>query len=119
MDTAESNQHEDDLKIQMKLSHNLGFLDKKEKLKGFKTQDRATGDITIEIIEHITDLTPVSESGWQRELNIVRWCDLPPRYDIRDWNQKDHSKMTRGTTLTEDEMRALTEGYLAYKFVQC
>ena len=32
MDTVESNQHEDDLKIQMKLSHNLGFLDKKEKL---------------------------------------------------------------------------------------
>ena len=32
MATVESNQHEDDLKIQMKLSHNLGFLDKKEKL---------------------------------------------------------------------------------------
>ncbi len=45
-------------------------------------------------------------SGWNRELNMVRWNDLPPKYDLRDWNG-DHTKCGKGITLSEDEMKRM------------
>lgn len=45
---------------------------------------------------------------WQKELNLVQWGKLPPRYDLRRWN-KDHTKMSKGITLSEEEMQILKE----------
>jgi len=45
-------------------------------------------------------------TGWTRELNIVSWNGGQAKYDIRDWNE-DHSRMTRGITLTEEEMQTI------------
>ena len=25
-------------------------------------------------------------SGWTKELNMIRWNDREPKYDIRDWS---------------------------------
>ncbi len=44
--------------------------------------------------------------GWKKELNLVSWNDKEAKYDIRDWDES-HSKMGKGVTLTEDDLRQL------------
>ena len=46
------------------------------------------------------------ENGWKKELNKVSWNDNEPKYDIREWNE-DHTKMSRGITLYEEELKVL------------
>ena len=64
-------------------------------------------DFVFDIIEHIGDLKAFP-NGWTKELNIVKWNDSDPKYDIRDWNET-HSRMTRGVTLRPDEMQRVAE----------
>ena len=45
-------------------------------------------------------------TGWSKEINLVSWNDGPAKYDIRDW-APDHEKMSRGATLTEQELARL------------
>lgn len=47
-------------------------------------------------------------SGWEKELNLVAWGENEPKYDIREW-AADHSKMGKGVTLSEDELKALKD----------
>ncbi len=56
------------------------------------------------------ELGVISEAtrGWTRELNLVSWNDREPKYDIRDWSP-DHTRMSKGISLTEDEMKKLIE----------
>ena len=56
------------------------------------------------------ELGVISEGarGWTRELNLVSWNDKPAKFDIRDWSP-DHSKMSKGISLTEEEMEKLVE----------
>lgn len=64
-------------------------------------------EIVFEIVEPIGMLKSFP-NGWSKELNIVRWNDKDPKYDIRDWDEK-HERMTRGVTLRADEMRTVVE----------
>ena len=64
-------------------------------------------DIKYEITEHIAVLS-TSSRGWNKELNLVSWNDRPAKYDLREW-APDHSRMGKGVTLTEDELRRLKE----------
>lgn len=66
--------------------------------------------ITFEIIRQIGVISE-SPTGWKKELNIVKWGDREPKYDIRDWD-KEHERMSRGLTLTEEEVEKLS-GLLA------
>lgn len=43
---------------------------------------------------------------WTKELNIISWNGRLPKYDIRKWN-RDHTKMSKGITLNQEEMREL------------
>lgn len=54
------------------------------------------------------ELAVLSEgsNGWQKELNIVSWNGRDGKYDIRDWSP-DHSKMSKGITLTDQEAERL------------
>lgn len=45
---------------------------------------------------------------WQKEFNQISWSNRAPKYDIRDWHS-DHSKMGKGITLTEKELRKLKQ----------
>lgn len=56
------------------------------------------------------ELGVISENakGWHKELNMVSWNDADPKYDIREWSP-DHSRMSKGITLTEEEMQQLVE----------
>ena len=64
-------------------------------------------DIKFEIIKKIGVLSE-SEKGWAKELNLVRWNDREPKYDIRAWSP-DGQKMGKGITLSKEELDALKE----------
>ena len=46
--------------------------------------------------------------GWKKELNLVKWNDRDPKYDIRDWSA-EHKFMGKGITLTKEEAVKLRE----------
>ena len=64
-------------------------------------------EINYEIIEKIGVLS-TTKYGWSKELNLVRWNDREPKYDLRDWSE-DHEKMSKGVTLSREELQALKE----------
>lgn len=66
-------------------------------------------DTLVKIVEHVADLEEYS-NGWLRELNIVSWNSGPPKWDIRQWSP-DHSRMSRGITMTNEEMDILVKAY--------
>lgn len=63
--------------------------------------------ITFEIIKQLGVISE-SPTGWNKELNIVKWGDREPKYDIRDWDE-EHMRMSRGITLHEEEAIKLGE----------
>jgi hypothetical protein len=64
-------------------------------------------EIKYEIVKQIGVLSR-SSSGWTKELNLIRWNDRDPKYDLRDWSP-DHEKMGKGVTLSKEELAALKE----------
>lgn len=62
-------------------------------------------ELKYEIINNIGVVAELN-GGWKKELNRVSWNGGDPKYDLRDWSP-DHSKMGKGITLTEDELRSL------------
>ena len=59
-----------------------------------------------EIKEHIADLSKPNEKGWRKELNLIKWFDKEPKYDIREWGP-EHKQMGKGVTLTYEELETL------------
>ena len=59
-------------------------------------------DIKYEIIEQLGVLSEGSK-GWKKELNLIAWGERDAKYDLRDWDE-NHEKMTKGITLTTDEI---------------
>ena len=68
---------------------------------------KSNDDFHFEIKIHIGVLS-TSPKGWNLELNLVQWNDNKPKYDIRSWD-KDHQKMGKGVTLTDEELKMLKE----------
>ena len=64
--------------------------------------ERERGTVKFEIIEHIGVLN-TSPTGWNKEINVVKWNDKPEKYDIRDWSP-GHERMSRGVTLYGDAL---------------
>ena len=62
-------------------------------------------DFSFTIEKHL-GVIATNNSGWTKELNLVSWNGKPAKYDIRDWDE-NHEKMSRGITLTEDEMNTI------------
>ncbi|MDO4661572.1 MAG: PC4/YdbC family ssDNA-binding protein [Tissierellia bacterium] len=63
--------------------------------------------IKFEIVEEIGVMS-TKTNGWTKELNLVSWNDNAAKYDIRDWSP-DHSRMSKGVTLTKEEAKILKE----------
>ena len=59
-------------------------------------------EIKYEITKNIGAISE-NNKGWIKELNLVSWNDRESKYDIREWSP-DHDKMTKGITLTQDEL---------------
>ncbi len=64
-------------------------------------------DITFEIIEEIGIISTM-DTGWAKEINLVRWNGGVAKYDIREWDPS-HTRMSRGITLKEEEMRRILD----------
>ncbi|MDR0571138.1 MAG: hypothetical protein LBG71_08015 [Clostridiales Family XIII bacterium] len=64
-------------------------------------------EITFEIKETLGVLSE-SAKGWTKELNLVSWNGREAKYDIREWDP-EHEKMSKGLTLTKDEVLKLRE----------
>ncbi|QWC23589.1 hypothetical protein KJK41_04295 [Bacillus haikouensis] len=69
-------------------------------------------NIKYTIQEEIATLS-VNSKGWIKQLNLVSWNDTNPKFDIRTWDDT-HSKMGKGVTLSEEEMRKLYESLQTY-----
>lgn len=63
--------------------------------------------LNVEIVEHIAVLSE-NQNGWTKELNLVSWNDRNPKYDIREWDE-NHEKMSKGVTLTKEDLSALAK----------
>ncbi len=64
-------------------------------------------EVTFEIVEELGVIS-TQNTGWKKELNLVRWNSGPEKYDIREWDPH-HERMSRGITLKEDEMRRVLD----------
>jgi hypothetical protein len=64
-------------------------------------------EIKFKIVKKIGVLSR-SESGWTKELNLMRWNDQAPKYDLRDWSP-DRQRRGKGVTLTKEELGVLKE----------
>lgn len=64
-------------------------------------------DIKFEIVKKVGELSR-SASGWTKELNLIRWNDRDPKFDLRDWSP-DGQTMGKGVTLSKDELTALRD----------
>ncbi len=68
---------------------------------------RRNDEFKYEILTHIGILSQ-NQSGWAKELNIVKWNQANPKFDIRDWDG-EHEKMSRGVSLNLHEAQKLSE----------
>ncbi|WP_019878970.1 YdbC family protein [Succinispira mobilis] len=64
-------------------------------------------EIKYEIKEKFGILSE-SAKGWTKELNLVSWNDKEPKYDLREWDS-NHEKMSKGITLSKEELIKLRE----------
>ena len=64
-------------------------------------------DIKFEIKETVGVIAE-SAKGWKKELNLISWNGKEAKYDLREWSP-NHEKMSKGVTLTSDELKALKE----------
>ena len=63
-------------------------------------------EIRYEIVKRIGVISTNDRSGWTKEVNLVSWNGAEPKYDIREWSP-DHQKMSKGLTLTLEEVKNL------------
>ena len=62
----------------------------------------------FELIEVLHQFPKQEGAVYRKELCIVDWFGKGLKYDIRGWND-DHAKMTKGISMTEEELRELVE----------
>ena len=63
--------------------------------------------ITYTIQDVFGDLS-VAANGWKKELTYTSWNNRDEKFDLRSWNP-DHSAMTKGITLTKEEILKLKD----------
>lgn len=61
-------------------------------------------DFSYNIVSHIATIS--QRGAWALELNLISWAGRPATFDLRKWNE-DHTKMSKGISLTRDEVKAL------------
>lgn len=62
----------------------------------------------FELVKVLHQFPKPEDTIYRKELCIVDWLGRGPKYDIRGWNE-DHTKMTKGVSMTEGELRELVE----------
>lgn len=70
-------------------------------------------DFSYNIVRNIAVLS--QRGNWNLELNLISWGGRPATYDLRKWSP-DHSKMSKGISLSKSELDALAE-YLSQTLI--
>ena len=70
-------------------------------------------DVKCEILDTLLEF-PDDGSRYHKELNLIQWGRNPPKYDLRGWT-KDRDEMTKGITLTREELLFLKDQLPAIK----
>lgn len=68
-------------------------------------------EFKYEIKEYLGVLS-TSRQGWTKEVNVISWNGRPEKIDIRGWSP-EHDKMSKGLSLTADEMDELVDIWVA------
>lgn len=71
---------------------------------------------SFKIIKNIGILSE-KENGWKKEVNVISWSGKPPKIDIREWDE-EHEKMSKGISLTEDELKKLYDVAKKYLLIE-
>lgn len=66
----------------------------------------ADREISFEIVQHIGKLSEGKLRS--KELNIVKWGNNEPKFDIRSWDSS-HEMAGKGITLNAEEIQKLKE----------
>ena len=69
---------------------------------------RIVDETNYTIEKTLACLTAGDGKKFHKELNLVSWRGRPPVYDLRGWND-GRSEMTKGITLTKEELIQLKE----------
>lgn len=64
-------------------------------------------ELTYNIVKTLLVFPKVGKN--HKELNLIEWGNNKAKYDLRAWND-DRSEMTKGITLSEEELLILKEG---------
>lgn len=64
-------------------------------------------EIKYEVINTI-GVVSEGKNGWNKELNLIKWNDREPVYDIRTWSP-DHEKIGKGVTISVEEAKVLRD----------
>ena len=67
--------------------------------------------LDYEVKRRICTLSENPKTHWTRELNYISWNGMPPKFDIREFSP-DHKKLSKGVTLTEEEMSRIKDAIL-------
>lgn len=62
-------------------------------------------EVKFEIVEKLVVLKG-RKPAWDLELNLVKWNDKEPVYDIREWNE-DHTRCGKGVTMDLETLKKL------------
>lgn len=68
--------------------------------------------LNYEIKRRIIVLSENKKTGWTKELNLISWNGAPAKFDIREFSP-DRQKLSRGITLTMDEMKQIKDAILS------
>jgi hypothetical protein len=59
-------------------------------------------------IDEVVGVLSENKDGWRKELTLIRWNNRAPKFDLRSW-EPNYEAMTKGITLTKDELVQLRE----------
>ena len=59
-------------------------------------------------IEDICGTLSENKDGWRKELTYISWNNRAAKFDLRSWDP-DYQAMTKGITLTKEELMKLKD----------
>lgn len=59
-------------------------------------------------IEDICGTLSENKDGWRKELTYISWNNRAAKFDLRSWDP-DYQAMTKGITMTKDELIKLKD----------
>ena len=59
-------------------------------------------------IEDVCGTLSENKDGWRKELTYISWNNRAPKFVLRSWDP-DYQAMTKGITLTKEELEKLRD----------